>query len=101
MVRTLLADADAREPQIAQLLDRLGAPVLTSDGERVEVKLYVRQGKTPHRTLAHDMFRYRRLRQDDPGRWTYQELPLSAHGWVLAEGSSQRRLRTQPWGPTN
>lgn len=101
MVRTLLDDGDAREPQIAQLLDRLGAPVLTTDGARVEVKLYVRLGKTPHRTLAHDIFRYRRLRQDGPGRWTYQQLPMSPRGWVLAEGGSQRRLRAQPWGPTN
>ena len=101
MVRTLLDDGSPRDPQIAQLIDRSGVPVLTNKGLFAEVKLCVRHGKTPHLTLHHGNSRYRRLRQDGPGRWTYQELPLSARGWVRAGDGTDGPRPAQTWGPVN
>jgi len=67
VVRTSLDDGGPREPQIAQLIDLLGVPVLTTNGARAEVKLYVKQGRTPHLTLHHGNSRYRRLCQNGLG----------------------------------
>lgn len=99
MVGTMLDDGGPREPQIAQLIDLLGVPVLTTNGARAQVKLYVKQGRTPQLKLHHGNSRYRRLRQDGPGQWTYQELPLSSRGWVLAEQGTAGPSPSRTWGP--
>lgn len=103
--RTALASGEPDQPQVAILVDRAGAPVLSDKGLPVRLTIHVRSGGTPHPIVPYGDRRFRRDFQVRPGQWIYRSLPLRlSHGSCVISalptvGPPTRG--TQTWGGVN